>query len=69
MSPAGSQAQQDIFSFDVINTLQSPTSVDLLITAQGLPPDAQLWLHPLALAGRWSVAGRTERRSRRPAAG
>ena len=46
--------QRDIFSFDVINTLQSPTSVDLLITAQGLPADAQLWLHPQALAGRWS---------------
>ena len=38
----------------MINTLQSPTSVDLLITAQGLPPDAQLWLHPQALTGRWS---------------
>jgi streptogramin lyase/uncharacterized protein YegL len=48
------QPQQDLFSFDVINTLQSPTSVDLVITAQGLPAGGQLWLHPQALAGRWT---------------
>ncbi len=45
---------EDRIEFDVINTLATSTPVDIEITASGLPPDAQVWLHPGPLANRWS---------------
>jgi hypothetical protein len=44
----------DSVQFDVINTLSSSSSVDVKVTAGGLPETAQAWLVPGALAGRWS---------------
>lgn len=44
----------DQFPFDVINTLNSSSLVDVELTASGLPNSAQAWLLPGALAGRWS---------------
>jgi len=45
---------EDMIEFDVINTLATSTPIDIEITASGLPPDAQVWLHPGPLANRWS---------------
>lgn len=44
----------DTMHFDVINTLNTSTMVDLQISAVGLSDSARIWVDPAALAGRWT---------------